>query len=44
MPTIQYVQLEWSRGLTRLEVKRILNIVRANQQMMFDAWEKYFGE
>jgi len=41
---LRSLQLEWSRGLNRLEVKRILSIVRVNQQMMLDAWEKYFGE
>jgi len=41
---LKNVQLEWSRGLTRLEVKRIINIVRTNQKLMLDAWNDYFGE
>lgn len=37
------VQLEWSNDLSRMEVRRILTIVRTNQQMMLDAWSEYFG-
>lgn len=40
---IPEVYLEWSRGMTRADVRKALRIVTENQKKLLDAWHEIHG-
>jgi len=37
------VRLQYSRGLSRVEIKRLEEIIQAQREQFLEAWRAYFG-